>query len=121
MAWGQTYAENDFGAGFLKRYAWSEFIGLRGPVPSERLACGILMLGPAVEYPRHRHEAEEVYIPLCGQTRWLRGDQAWTLNELGRLIYHATWETHAMQTGPSPLLALYLWRTGNLVQKSLID
>jgi len=121
LAWGQTYSADDFGAGFLEKYGWSEFIGLRGPIPSERVSCGVLMLGPGVEYPRHRHEAEEVYIPLSGQALWLQGDQDWTFRELGQAIFHAPWVTHAMKTGPSPLLALYLWRAGDLTQKSLID
>ena len=46
MAWGQTYSDEDFGAGFLEKYGWTEFIGLRGPIPSEQMACGVLMLGP---------------------------------------------------------------------------
>ena len=121
LAWGQTYSADDFGPGFLERYGWSEFIGLRGPIPSERLACGVLMLGPGVEYPRHRHEAEEVYIPLSGQTLWLKEEEDWTFRELGQPVYHAPWIPHAMQTGPSPLLALYLWRAGDLTQKSLVD
>ena len=78
------------------------------------------MLGPGVEYPRHRHEAEEVYIPLTGQTHWLQGSQDWTFQELGLPIYHAPWLPHAMKTDTSPLLALYLWRAGDLTQKSLI-
>ena len=77
--------------------------------------------GPRIEYPRHRHEAEEVYIPLTGQTRWLEQDQDWTFQELGFPIYHAPWVPHAMNTDAFPLLALYLWRAGDLVQKSLID
>ena len=100
LAWGQTYSADDFGPGFLEKYGWSEFIGLRGPIPSERVACGVLMLGPGVEYPRHRHEAEEVYIPLSGQTLWLKGEKDWAFRELGRPVYHAPWVTHAMQTGP---------------------
>ncbi|MEN8244615.1 MAG: dimethylsulfonioproprionate lyase family protein [Thermodesulfobacteriota bacterium] len=121
IAWGQTYSAEDFNAGFLEKYGWTEFIGQRGPLPSKRVACGVLMLGPEIEYPRHRHEAEEVYIPLTGQTLWLQGDQDWTFREIGRPIYHAPWVTHAMKTGPSPLLALYLWRAGNLTQKSIIE
>ena len=121
IAWGQTYSEEDFGADFLQKYGWTEFIGLRGPIPSERMACGILMLGPGIEYPRHRHEAEEVYIPLTGQTRWQQGNQGWNLRPLGQPIFHAPWVPHAMKTGSSPLLALYLWRAGDLTQKSLID
>ena len=120
IAWGQTYSAEDFGAEFLERYGWTEFIGLRGPVPSEQLACGVLMLGPNVAYPRHRHEAEEIYIPLTGQTQWLHEDEGWASRELGKPIYHAPWVTHAMKTGPIPLLALYLWRAGDLTQKSLI-
>ena len=121
IAWGQTYSAEDFGAEFLKKYGWTEFIGQRGPIPSEKMACGVLMLGPQVEYPRHRHEAEEVYIPLTGQTLWCQGDQDWTFQELGFPIYHAPWVPHAMKTVASPLLALYLWRAGDLTQKSLID
>jgi len=79
------------------------------------------MLGPGIEYPRHRHEAEEVYIPLTGQTLWLQEDQDWIFRELGQPIYHAPWVPHAMKTGESPLLALYLWRAGDLKQKSLFD
>ena len=85
------------------------------------MACGVLMLGPQVEYPRHRHEAEEVYIPLTGQTLWLQGNQEWTLHPLGQPIFHAPWVPHAMKTGAAPLLALYLWRAGDLKQKSLFD
>jgi len=120
LAWGQTYSKDDLGAGFLERYGWSEFIGLRGPIPNENIACGVLMLGPEVEYPRHRHEAEEIYIPLTGQTLWRQENQDWALRELGRPIYHAPWVPHTMKTGEFPLLALYLWRAGDLTQKSLI-
>ena len=66
IAWGQTYSAQDFGVGFLEKYGWTELIGLRGPIASDRIACGFLFLGPQIEYPRHRHEAEEVYVPLTG-------------------------------------------------------
>ena len=46
LFWGQTYGADDFGARFLERYGWSEIIGERGPIPSHRIACGFLMLGP---------------------------------------------------------------------------
>ena len=121
LAWGQTYSAQDFGAGFLERYGWTEFIGLRGPIASERLACGFLLLGPQIEYPRHRHEAEEVYLPLTGQTLWQCGDQDWVYRSPGLPIYHAACVPHAMRTESRPLIALYLWRGGDLVQKSHIE
>ena len=121
LAWGQTYAAQDFGAEFLKRYGWTEFIGLRGPIASDCMACGVLFLGPEIEYPRHSHEAKEVYVPLTGPTLWQCGDQNWAYRASGRPIFHAPWVPHAMRTETAPLLALYLWHGGNLVQKSRID
>jgi hypothetical protein len=114
LSWGQTYTERDFGADFLEKYGWTEFIGLRGPIASDRMACGFLFLGPQIEYPRHSHEAEEVYVPLTGPTLWQCGDQDWAYRAPGRPIYHASWVAHAMQTESVPLLALYLWHGGNL-------
>ena len=121
LTWGQTYSAQDFGAGFLEKYGWTEFIGLRGPIACDRMACGVLFLGPQIEYPRHSHAAEEVYVPLTGPTLWQCGDQDWVDRTPGRPIYHASRVWHAMRTESVPLLALYLWRGGNLVQKSRIE
>ena len=121
ITWGQTYSAEDFGAGFLEKYGWTEFIGQRGPIASDRMASGVLLLGPEIEYPRHSHEAEEVYVPLTGPTLWQRSDQDWAYHAPGRPVYHASWEPHAMRTETVPLLALYLWHGGNLVQKSRIE
>jgi hypothetical protein len=121
LAWGQTYTAEDFGLEFLQRYGWTELIGQRGPIPSNRLACGFLLLGPQVEYPRHSHEAQEVYIPLTHQTSWQRSNQDWVAGTAGRPRLHASWEPHAMRSSDQPLLALYIWLGGKLVQKSRID
>ena len=121
LAWGQTYSVQDFGTGFLEKYGWTEFIGQRGPIASERMACGVLLLGPQIEYPRHSHAAEEVYVPLTEPTRWQRGDQDWSDRAAGLPVYHASGEPHAMRTESVPLLALYLWHGGNLVEKSHIE
>ena len=120
IAWGQTYSAEDFGSGFLEKYGWTELIGLRGPIASDRMACGFLMLGPEIEYPRHSHEAEEVYVPLTEPTFWMRGNEDWELRAPCRPIYHACRMPHAMRTESVPLLALYLWRGGNLIEKSSI-
>ena len=121
LTWGQTYSAEDFGAGFLEKYGWTEFIGQRGPIASDRMACGVLLLGPQIEYPRHSHEAEEIYVPLTGQTLWQRSNQDWVYRSPGRPVYHESWVPHAMRTETVPLLALYLWHGGNLVQKSRIE
>jgi len=121
LTWGQTYTAADFGSEFLQRYGWTELMGLRGPLPSERIACGFLLLGPQVEYPRHSHAAREIYVPMTEGTLWQRGNHAWTGGAAGKPRQHTSWEWHAMRTDSQPFLALYLWRDGDLVQKSRIE
>jgi hypothetical protein len=121
IAWGQTYSVEDFGNRFLERYGWTELIGLRGPIACDRIASGFLMLGPDIEYPKHSHEAEEVYVPLTGPTFWRRGNDDWEMRSPCRPIHHAPRVPHAMRTKSTPLLALYLWRGGNLTEKSKIE
>ena len=120
LAWRQSYTAADFGTAFLERYGWTELIGLRGPIPSETVACGILMLGPDIDYPAHAHEAEELYLPLAGAARWSRGHEAAIERPAGTPIHHPSWVPHAMRTGAEPLLALYVWRGGDLAAKSRI-
>jgi hypothetical protein len=91
MAWRQTYTATEVGREFL------------------------------THYPRHRHEAEEVYIPLAGTALWQQGDGHWRERQPGTVIHHSSDEPHAMRTGARVLLALYLWRSANLHQKSHFD
>jgi hypothetical protein len=121
LAWRQTYTANELGAEFLENYGWSEIVGQSGALASERIACGFLLLGPNTLYPRHRHEAEELYVPLAGTAAWQQGDGLWREQPPRTLIHHASEEAHAMRTGARPLLALYLWRSADLAQKSRLD
>ncbi len=122
LAWRQTYTAKDLDRAFLDNYGWTEILGSgNGPLASERIACGFLILGPSTHYPRHRHEAEEIYLPLSGTAAWQQGDSLWQERAPGTLIHHASDEPHAMRTGGSPLLALYLWRSDNLAQKARLD
>ena len=121
LAWRQTYKVTDVGATFLENYGWTEIVGLSGELASQRIACGFLLLGPETHYPRHRHEAEEIYIPLSGNASWQQGDGVWRERLPGTVIHHASDEPHAMRTGARPLLALYLWHSANLNQKSRLD
>ena len=118
LTWQQTYTVNELGSGFLDNYGWSEVFGVHGPLRSDRIACGFLLLGPSTQYPRHRHEAEEIYFPLSGTAAWLQGDEVWRARPPVTAVYHSSGEIHAMRTGAQPLLALYLWRSANLVQKA---
>jgi hypothetical protein len=120
LEWRQTYSAADFGPEFLDSYGWTELIGLRGPIPSEAVACGFLMLGPRLEYPAHAHEAEEIYLPLAGDALWMRGGEDFVARAPGAIIEHSSWIPHAMRTVEQPMLALYVWRGGDLAAKSKI-
>jgi hypothetical protein len=121
LAWRQTYASNEIDPTFLENYGWTELMGRRAPIDASRVACGFLLLGPCTLYPRHRHEAEEIYVPLSGTARWQQGDAVWREKPPGTLIHHASNECHAMQTNAEPLLALYLWRSEQLNQKAILE
>jgi mannose-6-phosphate isomerase-like protein (cupin superfamily) len=121
LAWRQTYTANQIDAAFLQNYGWTELMGQRAPIDASRVACGFLLLGPGTLYPRHGHEAEEVYIPLSGTARWQQGDAEWRDKAPGTLIHHARNEPHAMRTGAEPLLALYVWRGEQLNQKARLE
>ena len=120
LTWRQTYGAADFGADFLQGYGWSEFIGLRGPVPSEVLACGVLLLGPDVDYPLHLHEAEELYLPIAGQALWKMGEGPYQAIPAGQPIVHPSWTPHATRCEGQGVAALYLWMGGDLAAKSVI-
>lgn len=120
LEWRQTYSAGDFGADFLDRYGWTELIGQRGPIPSESVAAGVLLLGPEVEYPSHSHEAVELYLPLAGTALWKRGTGEFRAVAPGEAIRHESWEPHTMRTQSEPLVASYVWRGGDLQAKSRI-
>ncbi len=97
---------------FLANYGYAQ---LAGPpdVPTllvtETLAFGLLLLGPGLLYPSHRHPAAEIYLPLTAAA-WQRGEAGWRRVPAGEPIYHPPHLAHATRAGENPLLALYLWQ-----------
>jgi hypothetical protein len=121
LAWRQSYQVPQVSENFLENYGWSELVGPRGPYPSSAFACGILLLGPRTHYPTHHHEAHELYLPLAGVSLWQSGDRLWQTQHPGAMIIHASNEPHAMQTQESALVALYFWRSNDLLQSARLD
>lgn len=121
LDWRRSYSEPAVSAQFLANYGWSEILGGSGARVATRLACGFLLLGPATHYPRHRHEAEEIYLPLAGTAAWQQGDGEWRDQLPGTVIHHQPFEPHAMRAHAEPLLALYLWRGAGLAHKARLD
>ena len=120
LIWRPTYAAGEVGDAFLRNYGYTEIVGLNS-IAGGRIACGFLILGPSTLYPRHRHAAEEIYIPLRGTARWQQNDAVWRERRPGTVIFHTSDEPHAMQTGAESLLALYVWRGEQLNQKARLE
>ena len=125
LEWRQTYTQADVLSGaieaaFLDHYGWCEVLGPRAATRSDGMASGFLLLGPQTHYPSHRHESEELYLPLSGTAWWWQGagEGQWQQRQPGALIHHASFEPHAMRTDDDPLLALYIWRGGNVHTKA---
>lgn len=98
---------------FLDNYGYFVVAGpADGPpafVETPGLALGLLLLGPGVLYPAHRHPAVELYIPLGDDGEWQRGDEPWRRQPAGSAIHHASGMPHATRAGATPLLAAYIW------------
>ena len=120
LPWGQNYSAADFGAAFQARYGFMELIGPRGPFAADDVACGLLMFAPDTEYPQHRHEAEEIYVVLAGRAEWRAGADGYREEPPGAALHRHPWVPHATRMGAEPMLALYLWRGGDPMQKSEI-
>lgn len=121
LPWRQTYTLADIDADFLRNYGYAEIVGPNAPRCSQRLTCGFLLLGPRTHYPRHRHDAAEIYVTLSGEAGWLQGDDVWRQRPPGSVIHHAGGEPHAMRTAADPLLALYVWYGADLTRTARLD
>ena len=76
LRWEQSYTREQqlVPEAMLDGYCFAEVIGKRGPFVSERIRAGIGLWGPAIDYPPHRHQAEEVYVVLAGSADFLLDD-----------------------------------------------
>lgn len=97
---------------FLADYGYAQLAG-PAQVPTllvtDMCAFGLLLLGPGLLYPSHRHPATELYLPLT-EAEWQRGDGPWRRVPAGAPIHHPQHLAHATRAGETPLLALYLWQ-----------
>ena len=120
LHFNQTYSAGDFGEAFLKQYGWIKFLGPDAYWHSDVLSSGLVLFGDNVTYPEHWHVAEELYFPISGNAEWYQEEKGWQNIAPGTLIHHASNIKHSMRTSGEPLMAIYVWRGGNLVQKSSI-
>ncbi len=90
-----------------------EILGPDGMFADPDIRFGLLFQQARVDYPPHRHAAEELYLVLEGTAGWSVDGLEPSPQPPGAFVHHAPWRTHAMQTGAEPLLAAWAW-TGDI-------
>ncbi len=119
LKWEQSYSKADgvVGDDMLAGYGFAELIGTLGPFVSSKVRCGIGIWGPQIDYPDHRHQAEEVYLPLAGRAAF-RLDGETAVRGVGEAVYVPSLLVHGFRTFEAPLVLVYIWQSGDLRQKS---
>lgn len=111
LRWSQnpSYNETNCSRSLLDGYAYAAMGGPDGPIECAAPRGGIMVMGPHVTYPDHRHGPKEVYLVLTPGAQWRLDEGEWFDVEAGDLLYHDAWQMHAMRTGDQPLLAFAGW------------
>ena len=111
MRWTQTeWYRKALGDAFMDSYGYVNILGWEPTVwehPSMLVA--FVVIGPGWHYPRHHHEAEEVYFPLGGDTLWGQGEEPATTRAAGSVVHNTPWLPHEMTTRQTPMFGLVLW------------
>jgi len=120
LRWEQSYRREDglVPEAMLDGYAFNEVIGKRGPFVSEAIRCGIGVWGPAIHYPQHHHQAEEIYLVLAGSAEFEIAGAAPVNRGVGDVVYIAPNQVHGFRTSDDLLVVFYLWQAGDLRQTS---
>lgn len=119
LQWRQTYTEADLGPAFIERYGWTMIVGSSGPIVSQNLIAGFLLLGPGTEYPPHQHSIEEYYRIVSGQSLWKIGDGDWVERMPGDVVHNPPWQVHGMRPrSDAPLLIACLGHSAT-IEKSI--
>jgi len=111
LRWSQNpnYTEANSSRSFLDGYAYAGFSGPEAPLLCAVPRGGLVLLGPNVTYPSHHHAPKEVYLVLTPGSQWCLDEGEWFDVAAGELIFHDSWQMHAMRTGNQPLLAFAGW------------
>jgi dimethylpropiothetin dethiomethylase len=91
----------------IEKYAYTEVIGPEGPIYSEEMIIGFVLLAPGFYYPKHKHyQIEESYLFLNAKTLYNNA-----ILEKGSFILNETGKIHELRSAAeNPALILYSWR-----------
>jgi hypothetical protein len=121
LNWRQSFNSKDItGSKFLQEYGWTDIVGKVGPLVSSKVRAGFVLWAPYCYYPNHAHIAEELYVILSGTGEWEHNDVL-KMQPPGTTFLHRKMEWHATRCFDEPVLAFYMWRNGDLLEKPSFD
>ncbi|MGO1118373.1 dimethylsulfonioproprionate lyase family protein [Rhodovibrionaceae bacterium A322] len=91
---------------FYDGHANAIIVGDGGLEERQDVTIGVSLVAPGIDYPRHRHPPEEIYIVLSPGEWWQEG-RHFSAKNSGDLIHHEPGVWHAMKSTHLPLLALW--------------
>lgn len=120
LFWEQSYKKSDglVGDDMLAGYGFAEVIGKNGPFVSEHIRAGIGVWGPHIDYPRHQHKAEEIYLVVAGSADFKIGEAEVRHCKTGDVVFVESMTPHEFATTDNALVVFYLWQAGDLRETS---
>ena len=119
--WRQPYQVDDFGSEFFNGTAWFPIADVEGPILYSKGLMEIMLLGPEVTYPNHRHSPEELYLVLAGQVWWESEGRQACWKYAGEVMHHRSDVVHSIKAGDEAVLILNLWRGGSFEMPVITD
>ncbi len=108
--WRLTYEDTDIGQDFLDRFGCYCIIGKDAPFTSQHMRAWMVYMPPHLHYPWHHHPAEEMYLIVAGEAEFMRAGEANETLRAGDTCFHASNQSHAMETFDHPVMAVVVWR-----------
>jgi len=119
--WRQPYKIDDFDIDFFNNTAWFPIADVDGPVLYSGGLMEIMLLGPNITYPNHKHSPEELYVVLAGQVWWNAEGQSVCWKHAGEVIHHRPNVVHSLKSGDEAVLILNLWRGGSFEMPEIVN
>jgi quercetin dioxygenase-like cupin family protein len=109
LPWYPSNRSSDKNEAFYNGHANAVITGNGGLEEHKSVRFGASLIAPHLEYPYHRHPPEEGYL-VISEGDWRQGSGGWFHRNPGETVHNVPNIWHAMKSGKSPLLAVWmLW------------
>ena len=85
---------DSLGDDYMNNYCYTNILGFEALIPHDRVVATFFVIGPGRHYPRHHHEAEEIYYPFGGDTLWGQDDAPPRPRPPGTPVHNTPWLPH---------------------------